>query len=122
MAGRYKPKVKLLSLSDLDGRSAAAQQARQLVLALESDLGGHDALSVGQHELIKRVALCGALLEDVECRWLQGEKIDVGSYATLANAQRRLLTTIGIAREPRDVTDIAARQHIEKLWDEANAT
>jgi hypothetical protein len=111
-------KTRLRSLDDLDGRTSAAQHARQLVLNLENDLGGHNALSVGVRELVKRVALCGALLEDCEVRWLQGEKIDTGDYATLCNAQRRLLVTVGIDRIPRDVTDIAARQHIEQLWDE----
>jgi hypothetical protein len=117
MAGRYRPKVKLLSLSDLDGRTTAAKSAHRLVADLENDLGGHDALSASLHELIKRTALLGALCEDLEVQWLKGAPIDTGNYALLTNAQRRYLVTVGVRREPRVVN--ADRRRIEQLWDEA---
>jgi hypothetical protein len=104
MRTRYG-KVRLRSLDELDGRTAAAQRAASLVAGLEADLGGKDSLSVGMHELVKRVALVGALCEDAEVCWLEGKPIDVGHYALLANAQRRLLLTLGLDRRPRDVTD-----------------
>jgi hypothetical protein len=97
-------KLKLRSLDDLDARTNAARRARQLVADLENDLGGHDALSAGLRELVQRTALLGALCEDLEVKWLEGAPIDVGNYALLTNAQRRLLTTIGIERLPRDVS------------------
>jgi hypothetical protein len=122
MAGRYRPKVKLLSLADLDGRTNAAKSAHRLVADLENDLGGHDALSASLHELIKRTALLGALCEDLEVQWLKGTPIDTGNYALLTNAQRRYLTTIGISRTPRDITpDDDARERRERLFMEAMA-
>jgi hypothetical protein len=97
-------KVRLRSLGDLDCRTSAARRARDLVMGLENDLGGADQLSTGQREIIKRAALSGAILEDVEVRWLEGQKIDVGDYALLANAQRRLLATVGLERRAKDVS------------------
>jgi hypothetical protein len=46
----------------------------------------------------------GAMIEDLEARWLAGEPIDPALYATLGNAQRRLFETIGLKRQARDVT------------------
>jgi hypothetical protein len=100
-AGR---KLRLKSLSDLDGRTHAARKAHDLIASIEADLGGHDLLSAGQIELIKRAALSGAMLEDIEAGWLQGdEQVDLSDYSTLLNAQRRLLSTLGIERRPIDV-------------------
>jgi hypothetical protein len=98
-------KVRLRSLDDLDHRTAAAKRARDLVAGLEADAGGAEQLSTGQRELCKRAALAGAILEDVEVSWIQGQRIDVGDYALLANSQRRLLATIGIERQPRLIED-----------------
>jgi len=44
------------------------------------------------------------LAEHLEARWLSGEEIDPVLYCTLANAQKRLLESVGLRRVPRDVT------------------
>jgi hypothetical protein len=113
-------KFKLRTLDDLDQRTNAAHSARALISDLQNDLGGADVLSAGMRELIKRTALVGGLCEDLETRWVQGEKIDIGHYALLANAQRRLLATIGLDRRPRDVTPAAdrAERRIEQLFEQ----
>ena len=117
--------VRLRSLSELDGRTAAAKRAASLVSGLEADLGGADQLSVGMHELCRRAALIGALCEDSEVCWLEGKPIDVGHYALLANAQRRLLLTLGLQRQPRDVTPSDDPEMAQEYWaafDEAPAS
>jgi hypothetical protein len=49
------------------------------------------------------------MIEDIEARWLSGQQLDVAAYCALVNVQRRLLTTVGLQRRPRDVTpDLAA--------------
>jgi hypothetical protein len=94
----------LRSLDDLDSRTNAAKNARRLVAALEDGLGGHDALSAGQRELATRTALTGAMCQDFEVQWLEGQSINIAQYATLINAQRRLLLTLGLRRQPLDIT------------------
>ena len=97
-------KVRLLSLSDLDGRTNAAKSARALVTDLESDLGGADRLSAAERELVQRCALASAMLQDMEANWLTGRGLDVAAYTTLANTQSRMLKMLGLSRRPRDVT------------------
>jgi hypothetical protein len=103
------PKVRLMTLGDLDGRTNAAKAARALIGELESDLGGADRLSAGERVIVGRAAVATAMIEDIEARWLSGRPLDVAAYCALVNVQRRLLTTVGLQRRPRDVTpDLAA--------------
>lgn len=95
-------KVRLLSLGDLDGRTSAARLVRDLIGSIESDLGGRDHLATAERQIVKRAALTGAMLEDLAVRWLSGEPVDPGLYATLANSERRLLETVGLRRRARD--------------------
>lgn len=103
------PKVRLMSLAALDGRTLAAKAIKSLVGALEEDLGGADRLSAAEREIVQRVALASAMLQHMEATWLAGSGIDTGAYTTLANTQSRLLKLIGLERRPRDVTPDLAR-------------
>jgi hypothetical protein len=96
-------KVRLRSISDMDGRSAAYRQAMQLVSGLESDLGGSEAITAGARELVKRCALLSAICEDAEVRWLKHEEVDLSVYLAAINAQRRCLVTLGLDRRARQV-------------------
>ena len=102
--GNAGQKVRLLSLHDLDRRTAAYQRTVALIDAIEADAGGHDQLTTGQRQIVQRIALTCALAEHLEARWLSGEEIDPTIYCTLANAQKRLLELVGLRRLPRDVT------------------
>ena len=97
-------KTRLLSLQDIDRRTAAYRKTADLIDAIENDLGGPDQLSTGERQIIQRAALTGALLEDLEARWLAGQPIDPAAYCTVLNAQRRLFEAVGLKRRPRDVT------------------
>jgi hypothetical protein len=108
--GTVKPRiakagyVRFLSLRDLDQRSRAAIRCKELVGALSVDLGGADRLSAAQQQLVQRSALMGTLCEDFEVRFALGEPIELLDYITVANAQRRLLVTLGLQRQARDIT------------------
>ena len=97
-------KARLLTLDHLDQRTAAARAARSLVDHLTSDLGGDEQLSAGERELVKRAALCGAIVADFEARWVAGQLVELGEYLAAVNVQRRVLATLGLRRRPRDVT------------------
>jgi hypothetical protein len=97
-------KMRLMTLDGLDGRTNAAKAARALVSQLESDAGGGERLSAGERALIVRAAVSTAMIEHIEATWLSGGELDVGAYTALVNVQRRLLTTVGLQRRPRDVT------------------
>jgi len=61
----------------------------------------------------------------MEARWLTGHPIDVAAYCALVNVQRRLLTTVGLQRRPRDVTpnhaDYVAANTIEAVPQKARS-
>ena len=98
-----RPRLRLKTLSDLDGRTFSAQQAHRLVAQLEADLGGD--LSTAQRELVKRAAILGAIVEDTEVAWLERKPADLTVYGTLVDRQRRCLEALGLQRLPRDVSD-----------------
>jgi hypothetical protein len=91
-------------LGHLDGRTAAARRARELIEAIETDLGGGDRLTEGSRQLVQRAAVLGTYIESCEARWLAGETVELADYLAAINAQRRVLATIGLERRPRDVT------------------
>ena len=70
---------------------------------LESDLGGSDRLTEGQRQF-GTTAMLGAMLEDLEARWLTGASLELAEYCAAVNVQRRVLATIGLSRIARDAT------------------
>lgn len=120
--GRRNGKVRPFLLSDIDKRTAAARRARELIDAIQTDLGGVDRLAIAEQQLIQRAVIIATIAEDLEAKWLSGEPIDTAMLCTLGNAQRRLLEAVGLRQIPRNVTpelrDYLAGAHPEGL-DEA---
>jgi hypothetical protein len=113
-----------LRLEHLDGRTGAAKRVRELIGALAVDLA-HD-LTAGQRQLVQRAAVLGAICENDEALWAAGQDIDVPTYLSAINAQRRVLATIGLERRSRDVTpslgEYLARKGPQTVADELNDT
>ena len=61
--GNAGQKIRLLSLHDLDRRTAAYRRTVDLIEAIENDAGGHDRLSTGERQIIQRIALTCTLAE-----------------------------------------------------------
>lgn len=112
-------KSRLLTLDNLDRRTAAYRETRKLIDEIEGDLGGSDRLSTGERQLVQRAAVLGAVLTDTESRWIEGEPVDLTGYCTIVNAQRRVLETIGLRRQPREVPNLA--QYLEAKAAETEA-
>jgi hypothetical protein len=89
-------------LAGVDGRSLMARRFREIVTSIESDLGGD--LTEAQRHLIARAATLAIWCEEREGELGEGKEFDAGAYATIANAQRRLLSDLGLERRMRDVT------------------
>lgn len=90
------PKPQLRVLSDVDGRSAAARNARRLTTDLIRDIGGDP--TVAQSSLIERAAFTATLLEDAEATWFAEGKLDVQAYGVLHGHLRRTLEALGLNR------------------------
>jgi hypothetical protein len=97
-------KRRLKSLQDLDRRTANAKAALALRNSIVADLGGEAALSAMKRAIIDNVAVLGAALDNIAYRYLAGEPVELIKFATLANAQRRLLADLGLERRALDVT------------------
>jgi hypothetical protein len=95
-------KLKLITLSDMDRRTAAYQKTAELISAISQDLGGDDQISASEQQLIQRGAVLGAVAEHIETLWLAGGEIDAGEYCTILNCQRRIFESIGLSRRTRD--------------------
>jgi hypothetical protein len=114
-------KARLLTLGDLDGRTNSARQARALIAAIEDDLGGADRLSASERVLAARAGVATAMIEHLEAVWLSGRGLDVGAYSTLLNSVTRTLRTLGLKRQPRDITPNLADYVAERATDSAPA-
>jgi hypothetical protein len=97
-------KAKLTTLAELDGRTLAARNVREVISSIEADLGGPDNISTARRAIIENAAVLGAVVEDMGAKWISGEQIDLALFATLSNTRRRLLESVGLDRTARDVT------------------
>jgi|SRR5271166_3566623 len=95
----------LLSLKDVDCRRGPTRVLLARARRLTRDLGGD--LSEAQQELVKRASVLATLLEHHEAQLLLGVDVSVGDYLELLNAQRRLLVTLGLKRQLKDVTPLS---------------
>jgi hypothetical protein len=89
-----------------DSNSAWARRFYDLVQGHVSDLGGRSVLSGAQLALIKRAAGLQCELEQMEGRMSLGQEINLDAYGRAASHLRRLLESLGLKREPRDVTTV----------------
>jgi hypothetical protein len=102
-------------LDGIDGRSHVARRFREVSTALGSDLGGTEHLTEAQLQLCRSAAGLVVLREslDVQAANEGAEAVNVPTYALICNSLRRVLTTIGLERVPRNV------DHIEQAFLEA---
>ncbi len=61
-------------------------------------------MSVLRYSMTRSVAVLSAMVEDMQVKWLRGERVDPAAIATLLNARRREAEIVGIDPLPRDVT------------------
>lgn len=101
--------LRLATLSDLDGRTRAAQEARQMRSAILRDLTGSDdetALSALKMALLDNVVMATVIITDANVRWLKGEQVNLSEITTLANARRRDAQLLGLDRVMKDANDL----------------
>ncbi len=110
MDGKSEPETTRSALTSLpilgliDGRTRPALAFKTAVGDFVSDLGGDAAVSRAELELIRRAAGLSVLAAQMEADIVGGENVDVERYTATINAQRRVLTTLGLKRRARDVT------------------
>lgn len=120
-SGKGGGKLRLLTLSDLDGRTKARKDADAFLNSVLSDLGGEDHVPAGKRALAEHAAIMNAMAMHQGAQFLSGEPVSIGDYATLTNALRRLLETVGLERVAKDITPSISQYAARKAAEKAEA-
>ncbi len=88
----------------MDGRGVVPRRFRDLVTAIVEDLGGAQAITQGELQLVRRAAFLCVQAEIQETEVAKGSPLEIEDYVRLVNALNRTLASIGLKRRPRDVT------------------
>lgn len=94
-------------LPAVDGRTLWVRRLKDVMLALIADLGGEDAISEAERNIVRRTATQTVAIEKLEARFAQdGEASDRGldMHQRLSNTLRRNLESLGLKRRSRDIT------------------
>ena len=93
-------------LSELDGRTAIAQEMRERFRAFTDDLGGADTLSYAKRSLVERALWLEFWLAQQEQALAGGSDFDVGKWTQAANALQGILSKLGLDRRAKDVPSL----------------
>jgi hypothetical protein len=100
------PKAKLLTRSQLDGRTQAARLFDKLVSEIESDLGGADRLSTIERTLIEAYVGAAITLASLNTKLALGQPIDLAQHAQTISAMVRVASRLGLSRRAREVPNL----------------
>ena len=93
-------------LSELDGRTAIAQEMRERFRAFTDDLGGAETLSYAKRSLVERALWLEFWLAQQEQALAGGSDFDVGKWTQAANALQGILSKLGLDRRAKDVPSL----------------
>jgi hypothetical protein len=93
-------------LSELDGRTAIAQEMRERFRAFTDDLGGAETLSYAKRSLVERALWLEFWLAQQEQALAGGSDFDVGKWVQAANGLQGILSKLGLDRQAKDVPSL----------------
>lgn len=102
-------------LNGADGRSAVYRRFRDILSQMVVDMGGDP--SEAQLQIARRAASLAVWCEEADAAATRGEKLDITTYTTAANALRRLLEALGLERKQKDVTPSLGQYMRQKAKD-----
>jgi hypothetical protein len=98
----------------VDSRSKLARQYRQAVRDLAAEIGGEDALSVAERELIEQAAVLMALSASMRTDVLRGNAVDSVEITRLANSSATLIAAVTKQRSKRKPEFIPLRERLKQ--------
>ena len=93
-------------LSELDGRTAIAQEMRERFRAFTDDLGGAETLSYAKRSLVERALWLEFWLAQQEQALAGGADFDVGKWVQAANGLQGILSKLGLDRQAKDLPSL----------------
>jgi len=109
---KRRPRPQLLVRNELDGRTGAAKAYDRLVGQIIADLGGPEACSTLELNLIGAYAGAWLQVENLNCRQLLGETIDLAAYCLCASTMTRIASRLGLARRAKDVSTPSLSEYL----------
>ncbi len=91
-------------LPDVDRRSVAFRHYRSIIDAIVQDLGGSAAVGEVKMGLVEQYAATRVLADQIKLRTFASKEVSVTEHSLLSSTLKRLAASIGVEREPRDVT------------------
>ncbi len=89
-------KIRLRTLDDLDGRTAAFHRFKALIAGYTADLGGN--VSTAQESIVRRAVAIQVWCEDAEAGFASTGDFDIQAFNTSTNTLRRLLADLRLER------------------------
>jgi hypothetical protein len=86
-----------------DQRSVRARRWRDVCTQITADLGG-EPMSEAQRQLVRRATTIAVQCEVMEADAANGREINLDTYGQLTDRLGRVLSRLGIKRQPRDVS------------------
>jgi hypothetical protein len=86
---KRRPKVRMLTTQDIDGRTFARALAERAKEGITQDLGGEEHLSTLERLMVEHAVWDAARLSDLNARWAMGEPVEATQIATVENAFNR---------------------------------
>jgi hypothetical protein len=108
----------------LEQASGAARFFGRMVREIESDLGGHRALSRVTRELVQGFAGAATQVEYLNHQLLIGEssELDFTAYAQLVSTMLRVGSRLGLSRRPRELNPSEdPDEYLRRLHDQQQA-
>jgi hypothetical protein len=115
--GKYLGKTRLLTRSQIDKRTAAAQEFDAIAKAIAQDLGGEDRLSTVQKHLVEAFAGCAIHVGHINALLALGQDVDILVHSNAISTMCRVASRIGTQRIARDVTP-SVKDYVASLRDE----
>jgi hypothetical protein len=112
---KRRPRPQLLVRAELDGRTGAARAFDRLVDQIVVDLGGREACSSLELNLIDAYVGVAIQIENLNCRQLLGQEIDLGIYCQCASTMTRIASRLGLRRRPRDVSTPSLQDYLKDI-------
>jgi hypothetical protein len=92
-----------------DMNSVWSRRWSDLIRLFVEELGGDNIVSQAERSLVRRIATIQVACEKLEQEFADDDDTPIAKldqYQRLSNTLRRLLTTVGIKRVPREVPDL----------------
>jgi hypothetical protein len=104
--GRRRGKERLLTRSQIDGRTKARRAFDAIASGIAADLGGESRLSTVQKHLVEAFAGAAIHVNDLNARLLLGQKVDIVEHSQAISTMVRIASRIGIQRVAKDVPEL----------------